>query len=123
MKYCSKCGSPINEGDSFCRMCGERLVGGQSSNVQVNNNMQQNNSGQMNNNQTGFVQQNKKKKKYWLIPVFVFVLMLGSNLIRSVLSLFEVKSGFFDALFGTMSLICGFAVIPTVILAVVLSLK
>ena len=54
VKYCSKCGFAINEGDSFCKSCGERLISGSNSNEQVNNNMNyQNNSVQMNNNVQG----------------------------------------------------------------------
>lgn len=57
MKYCSKCGMAVNEGDSFCKGCGEKLIV-QNDNEQMNNNMQMNNNNMQMNNNGSFNDQN-----------------------------------------------------------------
>ena len=76
-----------------------------------------------NNSQMQYSVIKKKEEKYWLIPVLVFVTMIVSKIIQFVLVMFEFKSDFANTLFNMIFLICGFAVIPSIILAIVLSVK
>lgn len=69
------------------------------------------------------VNYNKKKAKYWLIPVLVFVTMITSKVIQLTLLILDIKSDFINTLFSTMFYICGFAVIPCIIIAIILSVK
>lgn len=64
-----------------------------------------------------------KKKKYWLIPLLTFVTMIVSKLIEFVLLISGIKSQFANTLFNTIFVICGFAIIPTIIVAIVLGIK
>lgn len=66
---------------------------------------------------------NNKKKKYWLIPLLTFVTMIVSKLIEFVLLISGIKSQFANTLFNTIFVICGFAIIPTIIVAIVLGSK
>lgn len=62
----------------------------------------------------------KKKKKYWVIPLIVFATMIISKIIQVTLSMLEVKLEILNTLFNLIFLICGFAVIPSIILAIIL---
>ncbi len=64
-----------------------------------------------------------KKKKYWLIPLLTFVTMIVSKLIEFVLLISGIKSQFANTLFNTIFVICGFAIIPTIVVAIVLGIK
>lgn len=64
-----------------------------------------------------------KKKKYWLIPLLTFVTMIVSKLIEFVLLISGIKSQFVNTLFNTIFVICGFAIIPTIVVAIVLGIK
>lgn len=64
-----------------------------------------------------------KKKRYWIIPVLVFATMITSKLAQFILRMFEYKTEFTNTLFNTIFYICGFAVIPSIILVIVLNTK
>ncbi len=69
------------------------------------------------------VNYNKKKAKYWLIPVLIFATMIISKVIQGILFTLEFESDFINTLFSAIFYICGFAVIPSIILAIILSVK
>lgn len=61
-----------------------------------------------------------RKKKYWLIPLFTFVIMIVSKIIEFVLLISGIKSQFANTFLNIIFIICGFAVVPTIIVAVIL---
>lgn len=79
-----------------------------------------NNDNQLQNQQQT---QYSKKKKYWLIPVLIFATMIISKVIQGILFTLEFESDFINTLFSTIFYICGFAVIPSIILVIILSVK
>lgn len=92
--YCKRCGSLIVSGDSLCSNCGFQNVEGsqvssnsanvQNMNVGVN---APNNVNIQNMNVGASTFSKKKKKKYWLIPVLLFVGGFLSLMIATTFSL------------------------------------
>ena len=81
-------------------------------NNQLNSNFQQ-----LNKNQ------NKKKKKYWLIPVLVFVAMIVFPVISNTLRIVGINISIISTISTLIYVICGLAFIPSIIVAIVLSSK
>lgn len=81
-------------------------------NNQLNSNFQQ-----LNKNQ------NKKKKKYWLIPVLVFVAMIVFPVISNTLRIVGINISIISTISTLIYVICGLAFIPSIIVAIVLSNK
>lgn len=67
--------------------------------------------------------QNNKKKKYWLIPFFVFLTMILVPILNITLRLVDVESSIIASFSSVIYVICGIAFIPSVIIAIVLSCK
>lgn len=130
--YCNKCGAKVNENDTVCSYCGGSV--NQKSNI-INQN-QIYNSDNNNGNNNGYYQQNvqvpKKNKKtpYWLLPVSLFfgsfLSLLLATIIKIVMEANEVNNSFLQFLnhfFIAIYVIATIAVIPSIIVAVVLSNK
>jgi len=67
--------------------------------------------------------QNKKKKKYWLIPVLVFVAMIVFPVISNTLRIVGINISIISTISTLIYVICGLAFIPSIIVAIVLSNK
>lgn len=65
----------------------------------------------------------KKKKKYWLIPVSVFVAMIVFPVFSITLRIVGVESSIISSISTLIYVLCGFAFIPSVIVAIVLSCR
>jgi len=68
-------------------------------------------------------EQNNKKKKYWLIPVFIFLAMILAQIVNITLRLVGVESPIISSFLSVMYVVCGIAFIPSVVVAIVLSCK
>lgn len=66
---------------------------------------------------------NAKKKKYWLIPVCVFLMMILAPLINITLKLLNFNSSISGSISTVIYVICGLLFIPSIIIAVILSHK
>lgn len=64
-----------------------------------------------------------KKKKYWLIPVFIFIAMILAPTINITLRLVGVGSSIIGSISTIIYVLCGLAFIPSIIFAIVLSCK
>ena len=83
-----------------------------------------NNNQQLNTNIQPSVENKKvRKKKYWLIPILVFVLMILAPIINITLRLVGVDSSIIGSISTIIYVLCGLAFIPSIIVAIVLSSK
>ena len=64
-----------------------------------------------------------KKKKYWLIPLYVFLAMILAPIINITLRLVGVSSSIIGSISTIIYVLCGLAFIPSIIVAIVLSCK
>lgn len=69
------------------------------------------------------VNKNKKKKKYWLIPVLVFIAMVVFPVISNTLRIVGINISIISTISTLIYVICGLAFIPSIIVAIVLSNK
>ena len=75
------------------------------------------------NNQQLNQNKNTKKKKYWLIPVLVFVAMIVFPVISNTLRIVGINISIISTISTLIYVICGLAFIPSIIVAIVLSNK
>lgn len=123
--YCNKCGAKLNENDNVCSYCGSPV--NQSQIYSSDNNNENNNEHYQQNVQ---VQKKDKKTPYWLLPVSLFcggfLLLLLSIILKAIMVANEVDNSFLKliiSVFGTISSIAFLAVVPSIIVAIVLSNK
>lgn len=90
---------------------GQPIYGNQSI-QQINQNIQQ-----------PAVNKPTKKKKYWLIPIYVFLAMILAPIINITLRLLGVSSSIIGSISTIIYVVCGLAFIPSIIVAIVLSNK
>ncbi len=65
----------------------------------------------------------KKKKKYWLIPVLVFIAMIVFPVFSNTLRIVGVESSIISSISTLIYVLCGFAFIPSIIIAIILSCR
>ena len=88
-----------------------------------NNNFATNcNNGRFN-NQQAIESKKNKKKKYWLIPLYVFLTMILAPIINITLRLVGIESSVIGSITTIIYILCGFAFIPSIIVAIVLSYR
>lgn len=112
---CPRCNSNVNEGSSFCMNCGANL----SATQQVQPTPSTNEVPEQQPTESKPI----KKKKYWLIPIYVFLIMFFSMLIPAILSLFEIKIPFISNVLNVVGILCGIGFFPSIIIAIALSVK
>ena len=107
---CQSCGAELNNGEQFCRKCGSKVM--------VNNEQ---------------APKPKKKKKYWLIPILLFIGLVLSMIISSVLVIYinsldnYTNSSLINTLIiiryiiTTLGVISGFLILPGTIIAIIFS--
>lgn len=79
----------------------------------------------MNNNvdQNQTKNQSVKKKKYWLIPIYVFLVAVLAPVINVALRLLGIESTIISTIATMIYVIGGFTFIPSIIVAIVLGSK
>lgn len=75
------------------------------------------------NTKDSVVNKSIKNKKYWLIPLYVFLAMFLTPIIDLTLRLFGLKSVVINSISAIIIVLCGFAFIPSIIVAIILSCK
>ena len=86
---------------------GQPIYGNQSI-QQINQNIQQ-----------PVVNKPTKKKKYWLMPIYVFLAMILAPIMNLTLRLVGFDSSIIASISTIIYVLCGFAFIPSIIVAIV----
>ena len=118
---CKNCGFRAENGEKYCKNCGTELTSVEDNNY---NNSQSNDSNQQTSKQL------PKKKKYWLIPVGLFLIGFFSSIATTVFKLLSYNESDVNvymkgisSLFSILSVISWFLVVPGIIVAIILSVQ